>query len=143
MSDIDSYLTRNEYATEIGINPQTLKKREEAAEGTEFALPEPIKKGAMKLYHRDAWARMYASRLEPFIEEAVRMGLVVGIGKYNADILASGSDAYDRGFKDGVESVAAELPDVPDSEGGDYYNNTTGPGYENLTRGGFQPLSSF
>lgn len=143
MTDISDYLSRSEFAAELGITSQTLKKREESAEGTEFALPEPVKKGAMKLYHRRDWEKMNGGRLAPYIEEAVKLGLVVAIEEHENLLAEDRRIAYDQGFRDGVNSVASGLPEdgsedlelLEHQEASDAL--PTG-----LTHGGFQPLST-
>lgn len=138
-NDISQYLTLSEFSAKVGVAPQTMKKRVQAAEGTDYALGEPVKKGAMKLWHVDEWERMNGSRLSAAIDEAVSLGLVTrgSAGERAQEV----DDAYEKGFKDGVESVISELPEEG-SEDLELLNNTPDPEVGGLIRGGFQPLSA-
>lgn len=143
MTSISDYLTCAEYAEMIGVSAGTLKKRMEKAVGTDYALPEPIKKGAMRLYLIDDWKRMNAGRLTEAIDEAVSLGLVVRIQDHLEINSKDYNSGYEKGFEAGVRHVASDLPE-DGSEDLELleYSNVPAPEVPGLTHGGFQPLSS-
>ncbi len=138
MTDLSNYLTRKQFADELGIGVATLRKREESVAGTEYELSDGVKFGNMTIYPRDSWEKMNGGRLVPAIDEAVRLGLVIRISDHTDAMDEHWEAAYALGKADGIASIASELPE-DGSEDLEILEAATPVG---LTHGGFQPLSS-
>jgi hypothetical protein len=138
---IFDYWSRSEAAENFGISVPTLKKQEEAATEAGYGLSDNfVRKSNTKFWHKDEWNRIQSARLQKYIDEAVKLGLVVTMKTHDELIDAARQSGYDNGYDKGVESVVVhgEIP-IDSTHELNELEDVEATGY---VVGGFQPLSS-